>query len=100
RAIEGTSELPAGAGLYSGFAGVAWVLEHLNGRLFDPDGEDPGDDIAAGLVGFGVYALERLPRPGGRECLTATVARLAETAEPQPVGLSWHSAPELIGELQ
>jgi hypothetical protein len=119
RAIAGTAELPASAGLYSGFAGVAWVLEHLTGRLFDPDGEDPGEEIAgilrehlgrspwrgdydviSGLVGFGVYALERLPRPGGRECLEETVARLAETAERRPVGISWYSAPELIGPFQ
>jgi hypothetical protein len=119
RAIMGTAELPAAAGLYSGFAGVAWVLEHLTGRLFDPEGEDPGEEIAAiladhlerspwrgdydlisGLVGFGVYALERLPRPGGRECLERIVARLAETAEPQTEGLTWHTSPELIGPFQ
>src|SRR5947209_14837851 len=79
QAIEGTGEIAVSAGLYSGFAGVAWTLEHLLGRLFDPDGEDPGEEIAtalqgllgrspwlgdydliSGLVGFGAYALERL----------------------------------------
>jgi hypothetical protein len=119
RAIEGTAVVPAGAGLYSGFAGVAWALEHLSGRLFDPDGEDPGGEIAeilqehlrrspwladydliSGLVGFGVYALERLPRPGGRECLEGTLARLAENAERQPEGITWHTGPELVGSVQ
>ncbi|HEV7517309.1 MAG TPA: lanthionine synthetase LanC family protein, partial [Thermoanaerobaculia bacterium] len=119
RAIAGTAELPASSGLYSGFAGVAWVLEHLQGRLFDAEGEDPGEEIAtvlrehlerspwrgdydliSGLVGFGVYALERRPRPGGRECLEEIVARLAETAERRPEGVTWHSAPELIGPYQ
>jgi hypothetical protein len=65
--------------LYSGFTEIAWVAEHLQG---EPEGEDgnlaldeltgdglrcpqwPGDyDLIVGLVGLGVYALERLPRP-------------------------------------
>ncbi|HEV7518071.1 MAG TPA: lanthionine synthetase LanC family protein, partial [Thermoanaerobaculia bacterium] len=119
RAIAGTAELPVSAGLYGGFAGVAWTLEHLNGRLFDPEGEDPGEEIATvlrdylgsspwqsdydligGLVGFGGYALERGPRPGGRECLEEIVARLAETAEERPVGISWHTPSERTGLLQ
>jgi hypothetical protein len=119
RAIKGTAELPVGAGLYGGFAGVAWTLEHLNGRLFDPEGEDPGEeitgvlreylgsspwhgdyDLISGLVGFGAYALERLPRPGGRECLAETVARLAETAEQRPEGISWHTSSERTGPFQ
>jgi hypothetical protein len=120
RAIEGTAELPVGAGLYGGFAGVAWTLEHLTGRLFDPEGEDPGEEIAevlrgylasspwrgdydliSGLVGFGAYALERLPRAGGRECLAEIVARLAENAEKRPEGgISWHTTAEQTGPYQ
>ncbi|HZF08572.1 MAG TPA: lanthionine synthetase C family protein [Thermoanaerobaculia bacterium] len=125
RAIEGTSELPVGSGLYGGFPGVAWTLEHLAGRLFDPEGEDPGEEIAtvlaeflarspwqgdydliSGLVGFAVYALERLPRPGGRECLEGAIARLAETAQAMGAGpkpeelLSWHTPSERVGALQ
>ncbi len=119
RAIEGTAELAVGAGLYGGFAGVAWSLEHLTGRLFDADGEDPGEEIATvlqgflssspwygdydligGLVGFGAYALERLPRPGGRECLEQVVARLRETSEARPEGISWHTTSERTGPYQ
>jgi len=125
QAIEGTGEIAVSAGLYSGFAGVAWTLEHLQGRLFDPDGEDPGEEIAtalqgllgrspwqgdydliSGLVGFGAYALERLPRPGGRECLEEIVSRLSELAEsretgtPPATGISWHTPPERVGETQ
>jgi hypothetical protein len=119
RAIEGTAELAVGAGLYGGFAGVAWSLEHLSGRLFDAEGEDPGEEIATvlqgflgsspwhgdydligGLVGFGAYALERLPRPGGRECLEQVVARLRETSEARPEGISWHTTSERTGPFQ
>jgi lantibiotic modifying enzyme len=115
RAIDTTGAVQAPPGLYSGFSGVAWTLEHLRGRLFEDEGEDPGEDVNAaliehlglspwrghydlisGLVGFGVYALERLPRPGGRECLEKVVARLAEIAERRPEGVTWRTGPELM----
>jgi lantibiotic modifying enzyme len=116
RAIEATGSLQAPPGLYSGFSGVAWTLEHLRGRLFEDDGgEDPGEEVIAaldehvslspwrghydlisGLVGFAVYALERLPRPGGRECLERIVARLAETAERRSDGVTWLTGPDLM----
>lgn len=116
RAIEGTGNLQAPPGLYGGFSGVAWTLEHLRGRLFEAeDGEDPGMEVAAvlaefldrspwpwdydlisGLVGFGVYALERNPLRGGPECLEKVVARLAEIAESRPEGIAWRTTPELI----
>jgi lantibiotic modifying enzyme len=117
RAIEATGSLQAPPGLYSGFSGVAWTLEHLRGRLFEDDGEeDPGEEVIAalidhvglspwrghydlisGLVGFAVYAVERLPRSGGRECLERIVARLAETAERRPDGgVTWLTEPDLM----
>jgi len=116
RATESTGEVQAPPGLYSGFSGVAWTLEHLRGRLFEDDGEeDPGEEVAAalrehlaltpwrghydlisGLVGFGVYALERLPRPGGRECLEQVVARLGELAERRPEGATWLTSVDLM----
>src|SRR5690242_16559390 len=50
RAIEATGSLQAPPGLYSGFSGVAWTLEHLRGRLFEDDGgEDPGEEVIAAL---------------------------------------------------
>lgn len=84
------------AGLYRGFAGIAWVVEHLAA------GEAEGDDLNAeidaallaalergpwrgevdltgGLVGWGVYALERLPRSPAAAMLPLLVARLAES---------------------
>ena len=121
RAIDATGGMQSPPGLYSGFSGVAWTLEHLRGRLFeDEDGEDPGEEVASalaehlrltpwkgqydlisGLVGFGVYALERLPLPGGRECLESTVARLGEIAERQAGGLiTWRTGPELMIERE
>jgi class I lanthipeptide synthase len=115
RSAERMGELPPLGGLYGGFAGVSWVVEHLHGWILDPEGEDAGEEVAealtgllggsrwwgeydliTGLVGYGAYALERLPRPGGGECLEAVVARLAETAEHRPEGVAWKTPPERL----
>lgn len=120
RATDATGEMQAPPGLYSGFSGVAWVMEHLRGRLFEAEaGEDPGEEVASalvehlgltpwyghydlisGLVGFGAYALERLPRPGGREALEQVVARLAELADRVPGGIAWRTSPHLMLERE
>jgi hypothetical protein len=50
-------------------------------------------DLIQGLVGFGVYALERLPRPAATACLERVVDRLAETAEHQGDGTTWWTDP-------
>ncbi|HSS76932.1 MAG TPA: lanthionine synthetase C family protein [Thermoanaerobaculia bacterium] len=119
RTISATAENPLMPSLYSGFSGVAWTLEHLAGKLYeDVDGEeDAGEEVTAalvehvaltpwqghydlisGLVGFGVFALERLPRPGGEECLRRVVARLTELAELNPRGITWRTGPEIMSE--
>jgi hypothetical protein len=116
QAIEGVGCHGLGPDLYGGFAGVAWVLEHLHRRLGDPAG-DPGEEVAArlvdllgrspwqedfdlvsGLAGYGVWALERLPRPEGEEGLRRVMARLAETAERGPATVAWFSPPEMLPE--
>src|SRR6516165_1782687 len=101
-------EQPGTASLYSGLTGVGWAKAHLRSLWTGWDGEDDlaeidevlldhldqspwrGEyDLIEGLVGFGVYALERLPRPGATACLERVVDRLAETAEPQGNGVTW-----------
>ncbi|HSF44241.1 MAG TPA: lanthionine synthetase LanC family protein [Thermoanaerobaculia bacterium] len=97
------------AGLYHGFTGVAWVTEHLSAEESSEDeDEDPNEEIDAallsllrqspwrgeidllsGLVGWGVYALERLPRPSAAAMLPLLVARLAECTEPRGSGITW-----------
>ena len=101
------------ASLYGGFTGVAWMAQHLKGRLaVDGSGEvnEAIDealiellerdapwrthfDLVSGLVGFGVYALERMPHPSGRRCLEGVVRRLGELAEPRAEGLAWRTTP-------
>lgn len=166
-AITAMAEQPMGAGLYSGFPGIAWVVTHVESLLAasadatgaegtegmegtehgagtdgpdngpddgpddaargdgagdaeSPDGDgDAGDtddgadaiddallglvrmqpwshdyDLISGLVGMGVYALERLPRPAARQCLEEILDRLDERAERGPHGITWHTPPE------
>jgi lantibiotic modifying enzyme len=117
RAIDGLAlnrQIPS---LYSGFTGVAWTIEHVGGGA-DGEGdeeEDPNAEIDAallehlrqtpwafdydltnGLVGYGVYALERLPRPSAVACLELVVERLAEIADPRSGGIGWLTPLRLI----
>src|SRR5262249_46814583 len=91
-ALAAMRERPGPASLYDGLAGVGWATAHLKSRLPDLDGEDdlaeiddvlleylspspwPGPfNLGDGLVGFGVYALERLPRPAAIACLERVI---------------------------
>jgi lantibiotic biosynthesis protein len=104
--------------LYGGFSGVAWALEHLTGRLLEEPAsgaEDPGAEVAevlngylrqtpwkddydliGGLVGYGVYARERAPRPGGADAAASVVERLGELAERRDGGVTWHTPAERL----
>lgn len=105
--------------LYGGFTTIGWVMANLAGVILTREEADNAAaldeilcdlltvtpwqgryDLISGLVGFGVYALERLPDPAAVECLRRVVARLAETAEQQAAGVTWHTAPELLPDHQ
>lgn len=118
RAADALSASVTPPELYSGFTGVAWTLEHLDGRLFENegDGQAPIDevlieyldspaavleyDVIQGLTGFGVYALERGDRPSAVRCLEKVVHRLGEVATRDEEGVRWFSAPERLPEHQ
>jgi lantibiotic modifying enzyme len=110
-----TTDQPAS--LYGGFAGVAWATSHLESReggsadssegidqallgLLDRSPWRYDYDLVSGLVGFGVYALERLPRPRATELLDRVVDRLEETAERSEQGITWFRPPELLPPWQ
>jgi hypothetical protein len=120
-AVEALATTVMPPGLYGGFSGVAWVVEHLQARLFepDPDGDDPNGeideallaylgtlttadeyDLILGVVGLGVYARERLPRPSGALLLERVVDLLAAQAETGPEGTTWFTAPGRLPEWQ
>jgi lantibiotic modifying enzyme len=105
--IDDLAGMSADTGLYTGFPGAAWVLEHLQGWFLD-DEEDPGADIAGvvdkalripshgfdlmqGVAGLGVWAVERSPRPGAQECLRRIVTLLAELAEQRDGTATWRT---------
>src|SRR5206468_9554037 len=53
-------------------------------------------DLISGLVGMGVYALERLPRPTAVEALRGVIDHLARLAERTPEGLAFWTPPALM----
>jgi hypothetical protein len=112
RATAAVADNPTSASLSSGLTGVGWALAHLQDRLPGLDGEAAAAeidevllhhldqspwaddyDLISGLVGFGVYALERLPRPAAVACLERVIDRLTETAEHRAEGLTWWTNP-------
>jgi lantibiotic biosynthesis protein len=125
RAIDDLASSGQAPGLFSGFTGVSWVAEHLHrgsaasqsSEPGQPDEDDPNADIDAalldhlrpapwayrfdlttGLVGYGVYALERLPRSSAVACLELVVEHLAEIAQPRPGGLAWFTPCDMLPE--
>jgi lantibiotic biosynthesis protein len=117
QAIDALANQPLNAWLHGGFAGVGWTIKHLEGLLFDEsDDDDPisellsemlehpvarGDfDLIKGLTGFGVYALEALPRPAARRLIEQVIERLADIGEPAGGGFSWFTPPEMLPAWQ
>lgn len=119
RAMDTIAQVPSRPSLYSGFSGIAWTIAHLDGKLDAPQKEDPvaavdeallpllsaspwqGEyDLIGGLVGYGVYAAERIPRPSAVACLEAIVQRLAELAERTADGVTWFTSPVQLPEHQ
>lgn len=123
KAAEELANQPMAPSLYAGFPGIAWTMEHLRGRLFEADGEEEEEDpiqeidealltplsrspwageydLIGGLAGLGVYALERLPRPGAAALLERIVDRLAELAEVMADGTAWFTPVERLPEWQ
>jgi lantibiotic biosynthesis protein len=116
RAIESVATTRLSSNLHGGFTGIAWAVEHLRA------GEDAGDDaneeidvaleraltdgtagvwarqfeLVLGLVGIGIYALERLRRPSAVRLLERIVARLAVLSETTPHGITWRTDAELL----
>jgi lantibiotic modifying enzyme len=113
-AVKESRSLSHSPGLYAGIIGLAWTAQHLT-RLVSSDVLDSLDDIDArlaselagepvegpfelmyGLVGVGVYLLERLPRPDARAALEGLVTWLGARAERSAGGIAWRTSP---GEL-
>ncbi|HXD30599.1 MAG TPA: lanthionine synthetase C family protein [Pyrinomonadaceae bacterium] len=94
--------------LHCGFTGAAWSLTHLQREFFGfrgldrkrkpsraldealcQDSASADYDLIDGLVGLGVYALERLPDPAAADCLNRIVDQLAVRAVYQKGGITF-----------
>lgn len=118
QATDGAAAVPMSESLLSGFPGIAWTAEHLEGRVFEAEGDPqlevdeailsllsrspwPGEyDLINGLVGLGVYALERGPRPSAVRCLERIVDELAGSAERGAEGAAWFSPPGRLSSFK
>jgi len=114
RATDAAGTLTFPPSLYFGFSGISWVAAHLGGRLFE-ESEDNGlevdeallgalaspawsgkYDLFDGLVGIGVYALERLPRTSGERLLERVITRLAAQAEHRADGAAFFTPRDML----
>jgi lantibiotic modifying enzyme len=112
RALDGAATLSLPPALYSGFVGIAWMDCHLNRVLFRSDDDSTEDvddvlgtllreapwrrpfDLILGLVGYGVYFLEK--SAPSSDLVSLVLDRLVETSETQPDGMTWHTPQEFI----
>lgn len=116
RAIGHTATTPMVPSLYGGFCNVGWTVQHLlrlrrtaprgvRRRFLEEideaahaalDGSPArlGYDLLHGLVGLGVYFLERLPQPRAVLGLERAVEKLRDASFEDRRGIGWRSTPE------
>lgn len=115
--VGSVSERLARPALYGGLSGIAWLVEHANGRIIDVDAP-PNDkiddsllsllrdreqtlpfDLISGLAGIGTYALSR-DGAAARSCVEEVILRLDETKHMTADGISWITRPEWLDNAQ
>jgi lantibiotic modifying enzyme len=114
-AIDVLAIEPLTSSLYSGFTGIAWAVELVDGLLGSEDEDRNGDidhaltrllqrypedapyDLIDGLTGLGVYALARWPRPRAAQCVLGVVEQLARRARHDRDGIYWWTPPSWRG---
>jgi lantibiotic modifying enzyme len=115
KAMDCVADEPMNPSLYSGFTGVAWLAAHLRKQLLElaDDTTEAIDDalqaflrpspwkgefdLINGLVGFGAYAVERLPNPAGARLLQRIIDCLEECSQPVSGGRTWWTDPRWLG---
>ena len=125
-AMDSVASGPSAPSLHSGFVGLSWLVQHLQSDDGEESAEaaappaetDEGDpnasvdaellqwlgtmgpshpfDLIEGLVGVGLYALERTSVASGRAIVERVVDRLAEAASHERDGLAWPTHIEWI----
>jgi lantibiotic biosynthesis protein len=123
QAIQQISRPGQDCALYGGLCGLGWAVEHISALL---GGEEPDVaehdlnhdtdvvvfriidsgafrgrfDLLSGLVGCGVYFLERYPKGYSRAGLELICSQLDSLSLKDSAGISWRSATELLPEWQ
>jgi lantibiotic modifying enzyme len=109
------------ASLFQGFTGTLWTFEHLRatGMLHDIELEETDlsadrllieslnhriwegkFDLIDGLVGVGVYAMERLPNAMSKQLLDAVLDHLSTTAEYSGAGACWFTPRHVLSKAE
>jgi len=101
------------ASLYGGVARIGWTIAHVVDaeeadvacapldealRAVIAGGGVPDYDLIGGIVGIGVYALER--GEAGRPIAEVVLDELERRARPYGGGIGWHTEPALLPEHQ
>ncbi|NIM14946.1 MAG: hypothetical protein GTO45_23520 [Candidatus Aminicenantes bacterium] len=115
-ACDALETVPMEGGLYRGLSGIAWVVQHLQGFLYEDESYDPETDpnieidrllldhwskpekfdLWEGCVGLGVYALERYPQPGAKTLLEILINQLDRLATHNEKGVTWFTPTETL----
>lgn len=118
--LEGLAAPGLSPALHGGFTGPAWVDAHIGelilgsptdnevhaeieGALIEQLEASPNEanfELISGLVGFGVYALERWPDGRSPQLLELVVDRLAAGSEAVEGGVAWTTPPGRMDPLE
>jgi lantibiotic modifying enzyme len=116
KACDALESVDLPEGLFQGFTGIAWTVEHLQNIIYKSDEIDPDCDpneeidhmlrdfykepekydLWSGCVGLGVYALERYPRPSAKSLLEFLIEFLALWGGAVENGIGWFTPPEIM----
>lgn len=113
-AVEQSASIADSPSFFSGITGLAWTVQHLR-AIADPGLVESIDDVEAalvsalddephpiafdltnGLVGLGIFALERGESPRSLAALGRMVDWLEAGAEASVDGVSWRAGPESL----
>ena len=113
-ATEAMATQPMRPSFFAGFTGISWAAQHI-ANLQANSSEDLGDeidlalqaylghspwrdhyDLVSGLVGMGIYCLERGNSPTAIRCLELIATRLDELAEHSGSEVRWFTGPHLL----
>ena len=115
--IDALTSQPMDPSLFSGFTGISWAVQHVSNLLGNASDDlteidlvlekfvsnspwKQDYDLIVGLVGIGVYCLERSGSAAAARSLELIVDRLYELAERGEEGVRWFTKPELLIQQQ